>query len=91
MCSSDLDRKQRLLIEHIVLLREVVRKVKAMDRFEIDAMVILPGHLHAVWTLTVGDADYSTRWGLTTVGFSRRLPLNERCSRSRVAKGERGI
>lgn len=85
------DRKQRLLVEHIDLLREAVRKVKAMHPFEIDAMVILPGHLHAVRTLPVGDADYPTRWALIKAGFSRRLPADERRSRSRLAKGERGI
>ena len=76
------DRKRRLLVEHIDLLRQAVRKVKAMHPFEIDAMVILPGHLHAVWTLPVGDANYPTRWALIKAGFSRRLPADERRSRS---------
>ena len=83
------DRKRRLLVEHIDLLREAVRKVKAMHSFEIDAMVILPGHLRAVWTLPASDEDYPTRWALIKAGFSRRLPAEERRSRSRVAKGER--
>ena len=30
--------------------------------FHIDAIVVLPEHLHAVWTLPPGDADFSTRW-----------------------------
>jgi putative transposase len=52
-------------------------------------MVILPGHLHAVWTLPAADADYATRWGLIKAGFSRRLPGGEQRSRSRAAKGAR--
>jgi REP element-mobilizing transposase RayT len=28
----------------------------------IDAMVVLPDHLHAVWTLPDDDRDFSTRW-----------------------------
>ena len=51
-----LNRKLGLLVEHIDLLREAVRKVKAMQPFEIDAMVILPGHLYAVWTLPTSTA-----------------------------------
>ncbi|MDO9446629.1 MAG: transposase, partial [Candidatus Nitrotoga sp.] len=30
--------------------------------FVIDAWVVLPDHLHCVWTLPEGDADFSTRW-----------------------------
>ena len=86
-----LNRKLGLLVEHIDLLREAVHKVKVMHPFEIDAMVILPGHLHAVWTLPLDDADYATRWGLIKAGFSRRLPAGEQRNRSRIAKGERGI
>ena len=59
-------------MEHVDVLRTVIQKVKAMDPFHIDAMVILPRHLHTVWTLPVGDADYATRWGLIKAGFSRR-------------------
>ena len=81
------DRKQRLLVDHIDLLREAVRKVKAMHPFEIDSMVVLPGHPHAVWTLPPGDADYPTRWALIKAGFSPHLPADERRGRSRLAKG----
>jgi putative transposase len=38
-----------------------------------------------------GDADFATRWRLIKSAFSRRLPLDERISASRAAKGERGI
>lgn len=40
--------------------------------FEIDAIVVLPEHLHCIWTLPEGDADYSTRWRLIKTMFSRR-------------------
>ncbi len=85
------ERKRTLLVDHVALLRMVVRKVRARHPFHIDAMVILPDHLHAVWTLPEGDADYPTRWALIKAGFSRRLPKDESHSQSRVAKGERGI
>jgi putative transposase len=85
------ERKRTLLVDHVNTLREVVGIVKAKHPFHIDAMVILPDHLHAVWRLPVGDCDYPTRWMLIKAGFSRRLPAGERRNRSRMTKGERGI
>ncbi|MGV6805602.1 MAG: REP-associated tyrosine transposase [Ruegeria sp.] len=41
--------------------------------FWCDAFVVLPDHLHAVWTFAPGDADYSTRWGAIKARFFRRL------------------
>lgn len=80
-----------MLADHIDLLRECVRDVKKGHPFEIDAMVVLPEHLHCIWTLPAGDADYGTRWGLIKAGFSRVLPPVEERSKSRVKRGERGI
>ena len=37
------------------------------------AEVVLPDHLHCVWSLPGGDADYSTRWGLIKATFSRAI------------------
>ena len=82
------------LVEHIANLRAAFRLVIAEHPFEIEAIVILPDHLHALWTLPQGDADYATRWKKIKTNFSKRLPRNEpRESRSasRTAKGERGI
>lgn len=59
--------------------------------FRIEAAVILPDHLHAIWTLPDGDRDFSTRWMLIKAGFSRQLESGERRSKSRFVKGERGI
>ena len=56
-----------------------------------DAVVIMPDHLHCVWSLPEGDVDYSTRWGLIKANFSRTLERGERRSASRVKRGERGI
>ncbi|MGF1613835.1 MAG: transposase, partial [Gammaproteobacteria bacterium] len=47
-----------LLVDHIDLLRQIFRKVKNEHPFEIDAIVVLPEHLHCIWTLPSGDADY---------------------------------
>lgn len=85
------DRDKTLLVSHIELLREVVRQVKLRHPFQIDAMVVLPEHLHAIWTLPEGDSDFSKRWGLIKANFSRGLAKNESISKSRMLKGERGI
>ena len=85
------ERKSRLLVKHVDVLRESVRRVKTAHPFVIDAMVIMPDHLHALWTLPEGDSDFSTRWGLIKSGFSRHIEATERISPSRQTKGERGI
>lgn len=57
-----LERKSSLLIEHIGELREAVRVVREKQPFHIDAWVVLPDHMHAIWTLPAGDDQYSNRW-----------------------------
>ena len=85
------DRQASLLVDHIDALREALRRVRQVHHFRIDAMVVLPDHLHAQWTLPPGDADFATRWMLIKDGFSRQIPATEFRSPSRAAKGERGI
>ncbi|MEW6689402.1 MAG: transposase [Pseudomonadota bacterium] len=85
------DRSQALLVDHADVLRTVIREVQSRHPFRIDAMVVLPDHLHAIWTLPENDRDFSTRWMLIKAGFSRRLPVSEERNRSRMTKGERGI
>ncbi len=85
------DRASCLLVEHVELLREAVRAVKVRYPFQIDAWVVLPDHLHAVWTLPEGDSDYSGRWRLIKIAFVKGLPDAEWRSSVRQAKGERGI
>jgi len=62
-----------------------------MHPFEITAIVVSPDHLHCVWQLPVGDADYPTRRSLIKAGFSRNLPVSEFIRPSRTRKRERGI
>jgi len=85
------ERKRTLLVDYIDELRNIVKKVKTSHPFHIDAMVVLPDHLHAMWTLPKGDANYPMRWSLIKAGFSRGIPKDERRNSSRIAKGERGI
>ena len=84
-------RNNPLLVQHITQLREATRAVQQAHPFEIVAAVVLPDHLHAIWQLPEGDADYSTRWSLIKAAFSRQLPKQERVSVSRQERRERGI
>jgi len=86
-----LERRRALLTTHIDLLREAFRAAKQRHPFSIDAIVILPDHFHAVWTLPPGDADFSTRMRLIKSTFSRNLPKTERRSAIRAERNERGI
>jgi putative transposase len=72
-------------------LRKTFRYVRARHPFTLDAIVVLPDHLHAIWTLPPGDADYAMRWRLIKAVFSRGIEAGERISASRQRKGERGV
>ncbi len=86
-----LERKRDLLVTEIGLLREAVRRVKRLYPFKIVAWVVLPDHLHCVWTLPPGDADYATRWRLIKLLFAKGLPKQERLSAVRKRRKERGV
>ena len=60
------ERRQAILTNADVrdALRAAIIKVRTSHPFEIDAWVLLPDHLHCIWTLPEGDADFSTRWRL---------------------------
>jgi putative transposase len=85
------DRGASLLVDHIDLLRDAIRYTRQRHPFVVDAMVVLPEHLHAVWTLPPGDADFPTRWRLIKTQFSRALFQDEHRRASRIGKAERGI
>jgi putative transposase len=80
-----------LLTKHIDELREAFRITKRAHPFVIEAMVVLPDHLHCLWRLPPDDSDFPMRWRLIKASFSRALAPEERVSASRVQKGERGI
>ena len=84
-------RNNRLLVDQIDVLREAFRYVKHRQPFRMEAVVVLPDHLHCLWTLPPGDGDFSTRWGLLKSSFSRAIPSGERISPSRAKRRERGL
>lgn len=80
-----------LLIRHVETLREACRYVQQRHTFVIEAMVVLPEHLHCIWKLPEGDDDFPLRWRLLKAYFSRHILTGERISASRQRKDERGI
>lgn len=80
------DRKSTLLVDRIDPLRAAFRTVKRAHPFRIDAMVILPEHLHAIWTLPPEGDDYSGRWRAIKALFTRSLAK----SGHRMARNPKG-
>ncbi|WGS23934.1 MULTISPECIES: transposase [unclassified Bradyrhizobium] len=67
------DRTSSLLVEHIGLLRAAFHATRDKKPFTVDAIVILPDHLHTVMTLPSGDADFSDRWRQIKSHFTRAV------------------
>jgi putative transposase len=67
------DRSSKVLVERIALLRNALRAARRERPFTIDAIVILPEHLHAIFTLPPGDSDFSGRWRRIKGHFSSAL------------------
>jgi putative transposase len=77
----------------ISVLQNSLEAVKARHPFAVESMVIMPDHLHCIWTLPDGDHDFSTRWRLVKAGFSRACQGSpvERIPSPLLRKGEKGI
>ena len=85
------DRSSSLLVDRIDALRQAFASTRVELPFRIDAVAVLPDHLHCIWTLPEGDSDYSSRWQRIKGRFSRACPAGEAISASRGRKRERGI
>lgn len=62
-----------VLLREIGALREAVRVTKAERPFGIEAWVVLPDHMHAVWQMPPGDRAYGVRWGAIKARFTRAV------------------
>jgi putative transposase len=67
------NRRARTLVDHIASLRDAFRAVRRRQQFLVDAIVVLPDHLHTIWTLPFGDDDYPGRWRAIKSRFVRAL------------------
>jgi putative transposase len=85
------DRRVPLLIERIGALSHAFRSTRLWRPFAMPAFVVLPDHLHCIWSLPEDDTDYPLRWNRIKGEFARLIDDGERRSPSRVSKRERGI
>jgi putative transposase len=88
-------RRRSMLMEDNVrqALRQGIERARRTLPFEIDAWVLLPDHLHCLWTLPLGDNNYSARWAIIKREVSRCCgnDVQEKVSESMRKRGERGI
>jgi putative transposase len=75
------DRSSTMLVDRIEALRAAFRITRRERPFALDAIVVLPDHLHAIFTLPEGDADFSGRWRRINGHFSSRMLASGRFER----------
>lgn len=93
------ERRRILCLEQSrAVLRWVIRNVQLEYPFTIEAFVLLPDHLHCIWTFPKGDTDYSKRWGMIKKEFTKqvrndieRLLGEDHLTESRIKHREAGI
>ena len=78
-----------------LILRNSILECQRSRPFVLDAMVLLPDHLHSMWTLPAGDTNFSIRWNAIKSAFTRNWLAaggEERLvSTSRATRGGRGV
>ncbi len=76
------------------MLDDAIESIRNRHPFEIEAQVVLPDHLHAIWKLPHQDANYATRWRLIKEAFTRayvaKIGAPDRTDVDR-ARGERNV
>jgi len=89
--------RQPVLTQDVVrqALREGIAAARAIMPFKIEAWVLLPDHLHCIWTLPEGDSGFSARWGIikrhVTKRCAARMDDSHRLSASRRSRREKAI
>ena len=84
------ENRKPILIDNIDRLRTAFKLCLSRHPFEIEAIVILPNHLHTIWKLPENDVDFSTRWMTIKRKFSSGLPRRP-VSCSMLKKREKGV
>jgi len=85
------DRRSDLLTRRIEAFRVAVTKQRRQRAFVIDAAVVLPEHVHMIWTLPTGDGDFSARWRRIKDDLTRRGGDTSPRSASRRKRKERVV
>ena len=86
MLTTELSRK---------ILRRVWKRVQTQHPFVVDAVCLLPDHLHCLWALPENDGDYSLRWsaikGLFTKEYLNSAGQDGMRNDSRKKRGEAAV
>ena len=72
------DRRSSSLVDHVGEFLSAYRQVSLKRGHRTDALVVMPEHLHAIWTLPAGDSDFASRWAIVKRRFLERLPASAR-------------
>jgi len=72
------DRSSDVLVREVDVLRQIVRQTLQVQPFQIDAWVVLPNHMHCIWTLPKGNADHVHRWQMIKARFGNTIALKAR-------------
>jgi putative transposase len=64
------DHQSSALVDHMPALTKAMRDARTRAPFKIEAIVILPNHLHAILTMPEGDSDFPARWRHINSGFT---------------------
>ncbi len=86
------ERRPVLTTEMVrVALREAIQQARTTLPFQIEAWVLLPDHLHCIWTLPEGYANFSARWAIIKRHVSGRCAstIKSSLSDSRFKRNER--
>lgn len=78
------DDENDLLVDNIQLLQKALRSVLRERPFYIDAMVVLPDHIHCIWTLPILRTDFLLRWHSFEKRFTESLYLSKASSAASV-------
>jgi putative transposase len=85
------DRDSDALVANINSLRAALRIARKARPFAIDAIVVLPDHLHCIWTLPEGDSDFALRWAHAKTLFAQNIEGGDSLRRSQRNRRELGI
>ena len=67
-------RRQKFLCDDPVrdALRQAIQETRTTSPFVIDGWVLLPDHLHCIWTLPECDVEFGKRWAMIKRFVSKR-------------------
>jgi len=91
------DRRQPIFHQRSAreYLGQIIRECRSRWPFQIEAIVLLPDHLHTIWSLPPGDAAYSKRWAWIKAQFTKRWlaggGLEQPTTLGRARDGRRGV